>query len=147
MKYCLFDRNLSHVFRRWIRTQYHSGLGLILGNHLPKPWDQEISFHISLTSPGCSEPLQGFPTRVSMEVSNYFISLFKANFQDLQPTCIGIIVHLLSIPVAKVGWVYPQYKELIDPGTYIHDWSTYTPRNKALSRAYEPLLCLNRGGY
>ena len=64
---------------------------------------------------------------MSMEVSNYFISWFEANFQDLQPTCIGVIVHLLSIPVAKVGWVYPQYKELIDPGTYIHDWSAYSP--------------------
>ena len=30
----------------------------------------------------------------------------------------GLYTHKDSL--VKVGWVYPQYKELIDPGTYVH---------------------------
>ena len=35
-------------------------------------------------------------SRVSMEVSNYLVSWFITYLQDLQPTCIGVIIHLLS---------------------------------------------------
>ena len=48
-------------------------------------------------------------TRVSREVSNYLVSWFIAHLGDLQPTSIGVIIHLLStmdIPVhtQKLPW-------------------------------------------
>ena len=43
-------------------------------------------------------------TRVSMEVSHWLVSWFITYLQDLQPTYIGVIIHLLStmdIPVTS----------------------------------------------
>ena len=54
------------------------------------PCDREQEFH-----PAVMSHRQYMCTRVSMEVSNYLVSWFITYLQDLQPTYIGVIIHLL----------------------------------------------------
>ena len=42
-----------------------------------------------------------------------------------QPNNRGLYTHFKD-SLLKVGWVYPQYKELIDPGTYVSKWLAIT---------------------
>ena len=42
------------------------------------------------------EQFSGQITRVSMELSNLLVSWVITYLRDLQPTCIGVIIHLLS---------------------------------------------------